>query len=64
MQNGGHCQPLVYGSVPAVAAFELEVFEFLERLVREEGVECDWYAFLFLTVFVLSGTRGSCEVAC
>jgi hypothetical protein len=43
MQNGGHCQPLVYGSVPAVAAFELEVFEFMERLVKEEGVDCDWY---------------------
>jgi hypothetical protein len=32
----------VYGSVPEVAAFELEVFAFLEKLVREEEVDCDW----------------------
>lgn len=37
----------MYGSVPAVAAFELEVFEFLERFVSEEGVECDWYVCHF-----------------
>jgi hypothetical protein len=47
-QNGGHCQPLVYGSAPAVAAFELEVFEFMERFVKEEGVECDWYVLCFV----------------
>ena len=33
---------MVYGSVPDVARFELEVFDFLERFVREEGVDCDW----------------------
>jgi hypothetical protein len=49
-QNGGHCQPLVYGSVPAVAAFELKVFDFLERFVKEEGVECDWYVVWFPSV--------------
>jgi hypothetical protein len=38
----------VYGSAPAVAAFELEVFEFMERFVKEEGVECDWYVFLLV----------------
>ncbi|KAK4246778.1 FAD dependent oxidoreductase-domain-containing protein [Corynascus novoguineensis] len=59
-RNGGHCQPLVYGSVPAVAAFELEVFKFLERLVTEEGVECDWvsltgvHAFLSENMFELA----------
>lgn len=37
---------MVYGSVPAVGAFELEVFEFMERFVREEGVDCDWYVLL------------------
>lgn len=41
-RNGGHCQPLVYGAVPAVATFELEVYDFLERFVKEEGVDCDW----------------------
>lgn len=46
LQNGGHCQPLVYASAPAVAAFELEVFDFMERLVREEGLDCDWYVMV------------------
>ncbi|KAK4657710.1 hypothetical protein QC762_200410 [Podospora pseudocomata] len=41
-RNGGHCQPLVYGTNPAVAAFELETFSFLERLVRDEKIDCDW----------------------
>ncbi|KAL2148347.1 hypothetical protein VTH82DRAFT_2267 [Thermothelomyces myriococcoides] len=59
-RNGGHCQPIVYGSVPAVAAFELEVFEFLERFVREENVDCDWvsltgvHAFLSENMFELA----------
>ncbi|KAK3301387.1 FAD dependent oxidoreductase [Chaetomium fimeti] len=59
-RNGGHCQPLVYGSVPAVAEFELEVFEFLERFVREEQVDCDWasltgvHAFLSKDMFELA----------
>ncbi|KAL2017977.1 hypothetical protein VTK56DRAFT_1357 [Thermocarpiscus australiensis] len=62
-RNGGHCQPLVYGSVPAVAAFELEVFEFLERLVKEEGVGCDWvsmtgvHAFLSQDMFELAAAE-------
>ncbi|KAH6844986.1 FAD dependent oxidoreductase-domain-containing protein [Chaetomium sp. MPI-CAGE-AT-0009] len=62
-RNGGHCQPLVYGSVPAVAAFELEVFEFLERLVKEERVECDWvsltgvHAFLSKDMFELAAAE-------
>ncbi|KAK4122496.1 DAO-domain-containing protein [Parathielavia appendiculata] len=50
-RNGGHCQPLVYGSVPAVAAFELEVFEFMERFVREEGVDCDWVSLTGVHAF-------------
>ncbi|AEO55897.1 hypothetical protein MYCTH_2116566 [Thermothelomyces thermophilus ATCC 42464] len=59
-RNGGHCQPLVYGSVPAVAAFELEVCDFLERFVREESVDCDWvsltgvHAFLSENMFELA----------
>ncbi|SPQ22232.1 2d697aa7-f166-4e2c-a26b-0ccb8e435dd5 [Thermothielavioides terrestris] len=50
--NGGHCQPLVYGSAPEVAAFELEVFEFLERFVKEEGVDCDWVSFTGVHAFL------------
>ncbi|KAL2115637.1 hypothetical protein VTJ04DRAFT_9892 [Mycothermus thermophilus] len=41
-RNGGHCQPLVYGANPAVAAFELEVFNFLQKLVKDENIDCDW----------------------
>ncbi|KAL2131823.1 hypothetical protein VTI74DRAFT_4567 [Chaetomium olivicolor] len=62
-RNGGHCQPLVYGSAPKVAAFELEVFEFMERFVREEGVQCDWvsltgvHAFLSKDMFELAAAE-------
>ncbi|KAK4131155.1 DAO-domain-containing protein [Trichocladium antarcticum] len=51
-RNGGHCQPLVYDSVPAVAAFELEVFGFMERLVGEEGVDCDWVSLTGVHAFL------------
>ncbi|KAK4179339.1 FAD dependent oxidoreductase-domain-containing protein [Triangularia setosa] len=57
-RNGGHCQPLVYGTNPAVAAFELETFSFLEKLVKDENVDCDWitlsggvHAFLSTPLF-------------
>ncbi|KAH6649746.1 FAD dependent oxidoreductase-domain-containing protein [Chaetomium tenue] len=59
-RNGGHCQPLVYGSVPAVAAFELKVFDFMERFAKEEDVDCDWvslsgvHAFLSKDMFELA----------
>ncbi|KAL2255727.1 hypothetical protein VTK26DRAFT_2805 [Humicola hyalothermophila] len=59
-QNGGHCQPLVYGSAPAVAEFELEVFKFLENFVKEHEVDCDWmsltgvHAFLSENMFELA----------
>ena len=43
-QNGGHCQPFVYGSPPAVAAFELANFAFLDDFVRAHAVPCDWTA--------------------
>jgi hypothetical protein len=48
VQNGGHCQPLVYGAAPAVAAFELEVFDFLQKLVKDENIDCDWSVFSLL----------------
>ncbi|GAB1313869.1 hypothetical protein MFIFM68171_04079 [Madurella fahalii] len=62
-RNGGHCQPLVYGSAPAVAAFELEVFRFLEGLVKEEGIDCDWvsltgvHAFFSQDMFELAAAQ-------
>ncbi|KAH6631138.1 FAD dependent oxidoreductase [Chaetomium sp. MPI-SDFR-AT-0129] len=51
-RNGGHCQPLVYGAAPAVAAFELEVYDFLERFVKEEGVDCDWVSLSGVHAFL------------
>ncbi|KAK3903003.1 FAD dependent oxidoreductase, partial [Staphylotrichum tortipilum] len=62
-RNGGHCQPMLYGSEPAVAAFELEVFEFLEKFVEEHGVDCDWasiggvHAFLSDDMFQLAAAQ-------
>ncbi|KAK0745380.1 FAD dependent oxidoreductase [Apiosordaria backusii] len=57
-RNGGHCQPLVYGHNPAVATFELETFSFLEKLVKDENIDCDWitlqggvHAFLSTPLF-------------
>ncbi|KAK0670547.1 FAD dependent oxidoreductase-domain-containing protein [Cercophora samala] len=57
-RNGGHCQPLVYGINPAVAAFELETFSYLEKLVKDENIDCDWitlsggvHAFLSAPLF-------------
>lgn len=40
-QNGGHCQPSVYFS-PSIAEFELETYHFLEKLVKEHNIPCDW----------------------
>ncbi|KXX82812.1 tRNA 5-methylaminomethyl-2-thiouridine biosynthesis bifunctional protein MnmC [Madurella mycetomatis] len=54
-RNGGHCQPLVYASAPAVAAFELEVFRFLEELVKEEGIDCDWVSLTGVHAFFSQG---------
>ncbi|KAH6661724.1 FAD dependent oxidoreductase-domain-containing protein [Verticillium dahliae] len=41
-QNGGHCQPSVYGLSTAVARFELNTYAFLRDLVAEHDVPCDW----------------------
>ncbi|UKZ65663.1 uncharacterized protein TrAtP1_006858 [Trichoderma atroviride] len=41
-RNGGHCQPLLYASKPHIAHFELETYHFLEKLVEQYGIPCDW----------------------
>ncbi|KAH8880011.1 DAO-domain-containing protein [Thozetella sp. PMI_491] len=41
-RNGGHCQPMVYGSTPNVAAFELETYSFLMNLIAENNIPCHW----------------------
>ncbi|KAM7183686.1 DAO domain containing protein [Naviculisporaceae sp. PSN 640] len=40
-RNGGHCQPLVYFA-PSSAEFELETYHFLDKLIEEHGIPCDW----------------------
>ncbi|PHH75832.1 hypothetical protein CDD83_4349 [Cordyceps sp. RAO-2017] len=42
-RNGGHCQPGVWYSKPAVARFELATFDLLAGLVADEGIACDWH---------------------
>lgn len=42
IQNGGHCQPLLYSSPPEVSAFELRNYYTLKKLVEENGIQCDW----------------------
>lgn len=42
LQNGGHCQPIIYASLPHIARFELATFDFLQGLVAENNIPCDW----------------------
>ncbi|RCI09166.1 hypothetical protein L249_1505 [Ophiocordyceps polyrhachis-furcata BCC 54312] len=42
-RNGGHCQPGVWNSSPAVARFELATHDMLAELVGKEGIACDWH---------------------
>ncbi|KAL2264717.1 hypothetical protein VTJ83DRAFT_7227 [Remersonia thermophila] len=51
-RNGGHCQPLVYGAAPAVAAFELSVYDFMEQLVKDEAIDCDWVSLTGVHAFL------------
>lgn len=41
-QNGGHCQPGIWDSVPEVARFELATFNLIKDLVAEHQIPCDW----------------------
>lgn len=43
-QNGGHCQPLLYGHSADVSAFELRNFQAIASLVRDHGIACEWEA--------------------
>lgn len=42
LQNGGHCQPLLYGHSPDVSAFELRNFKAISSLVRDHDIVCEW----------------------
>ncbi|KAH8169410.1 FAD dependent oxidoreductase domain-containing protein [Sarocladium implicatum] len=41
-RNGGHCQPLVYLQPAAVAAFELDTYAYLDKLITQNDIACDW----------------------
>ncbi|CAG8949954.1 hypothetical protein HYFRA_00004286 [Hymenoscyphus fraxineus] len=41
-RNGGHCQPMVFGSPPDIAAFELRNYAVLKKMIEENGIECEW----------------------
>lgn len=55
-QNGGHCQPLVYPSIPAVAKFEIETYRFLQNFVRENNIPCDWVSLTGVHAFLTEDT--------
>lgn len=42
LQNGGHCQPLLYGQSADVSAFQLRNFRAISSLVRDHDVACEW----------------------
>ena len=42
LQNGGHCQPLLFDSAPEVAAFEVRNYNAVESYIREYKVPCEW----------------------
>lgn len=60
MQNGGHCQPIIYASKPQIATFELETYHFLKNFVEENHVPCDWVSFSGVHTFL---TREFFDVA-
>ncbi|KAH7153585.1 FAD dependent oxidoreductase [Dactylonectria macrodidyma] len=41
-RNGGHCQPAVWDSTPEVARFELETYDFIQELIKNHHIPCDW----------------------
>lgn len=42
VQNGGHCQPLLFDSTPDVAAFELRNYNTVRSYIKEHNVPCEW----------------------
>lgn len=42
MQNGGHCQPLLFDRSPSVAAFELKNVEAVKSYIDAHNVPCEW----------------------
>jgi glycine/D-amino acid oxidase-like deaminating enzyme len=41
-RNGGHCQPLLFDSTPAIAAFEVKNVEAVKSYIEENDIQCAW----------------------
>ncbi|KAI9842276.1 MAG: hypothetical protein M1837_007345 [Sclerophora amabilis] len=41
-RNGGHCQPLIYSSEARVVRFELQNFDTISTLIKDEQIDCEW----------------------
>ncbi|KAI9048406.1 hypothetical protein LZ554_007242 [Drepanopeziza brunnea f. sp. 'monogermtubi'] len=41
-RNGGHCQPLVYGSPPDIGAFEMRNYLHIQDFVAKNEIPCEW----------------------
>ncbi|EKD20895.1 FAD dependent oxidoreductase [Drepanopeziza brunnea f. sp. 'multigermtubi' MB_m1] len=41
-RNGGHCQPVVYGSPPEIRAFEMRNYLHIKELVAKNEIPCEW----------------------
>lgn len=41
-QNGGHCQPKLFGQAPHISRFELDNYTFLKSFIKENNIPCDW----------------------
>ncbi len=44
MQNGGHCQPLLFERGPDVAAFELRNYNIIKDYIKANDISCEWRA--------------------
>lgn len=42
MQNGGHCQPLLFDSTPDVAAFEVLNYNTVKSYIEDNDIPCEW----------------------
>ena len=41
-QNGGHCQPAIYHNPPEIGGFELRNYKFLQELIADHNIACEW----------------------
>lgn len=57
IQNGGHCQPLIYHTTPEIGEFELRNYQDIKSLIETNNIPCEWksvpgcHAFLSSSMF-------------